>query len=311
LAPILYFLRVPFTRKDVILVSFSRDGLRWTPGVTAIGWLPSEDMVFQPCVVDFGSYYRMYYRGTNERDQIVSATSRDGVKWTRERGVRLKTKGGRDNFPFVLRHGKAWRMYWARSTDGTRYEIRLAESADGKEWRDKCVALERAKGEVYVAAPRVFPAKGGWRMYFDSFDGKTNRVLSAFSRDGVKWRREAGARIEPGGVFDSVFAGHAWLFPDGKRLYYAGDNAPGVNLASVFSGKSRFRILSCVLRGGKWVKEAGARIEPGQGKACDGVFSPCVIRLRDGRLALYYTGYWGDYLLKPFNRLGFALGQLF
>lgn len=76
--------------------------------------------------------------------------------------------------------------------------------------------------------PCVVKAEGGWRLYFRS--GKQpaigNQVFSAFSEDLKDWVLEEGARISPGGKWDTHGVGFPFVYYDTTEkiwhMYYGG-----------------------------------------------------------------------------------------
>jgi hypothetical protein len=105
------------------------------------------------------------------------------------------------------------------------------ESGDGVEWGYGGVAVTSpfsGGGFRLANNPSVVAlGDGSWRMYFRTGERLVvgNAVHSAVSPDLVSWQHEDGARIAPGGRWDSHGAGfpHVWRDDDGGwRMHYAG-----------------------------------------------------------------------------------------
>jgi hypothetical protein len=82
-------------------------------------------------------------------------------------------------------------------------------------------ALQLANNPAVVALDG-----GGWRMYFRTGEQPAlgNSIRSARSDDGLSWQHEEGARIAPGGRWDTHGVGfpHVWGEDGGWRMLYAG-----------------------------------------------------------------------------------------
>ena len=137
------------------------------------------------------------------KDRILSATSEDGLYWRKESGARIDVR--RDPpFDDQMVYGchvraeaiNSYRTFYQASTmvDGVwQSKIRTARSEDGKNWRDVqdtgisagCHSLSARR----VQSPHLVTAEGNSLMFFAGTgeDGVT-RILSAVSRDGLRWK---------------------------------------------------------------------------------------------------------------------------
>jgi len=143
-------------------------------------------------------------------------------------------------------------------------------------------------------------------MYYDCSDDVINyNICSAVSADGLVWTVEEGLRLEhgPPGSPDSQYANDAVVveISGGLRMYYHG-----------FDNNSS-RILSALSTDGlNWVKEPGARIDPGPAGSPDqlGASHFDIVELPDGRLRMYYAGgqteVFGDSILSAISTDGFT-----
>ena len=142
-----------------------------------------------PCVIKDGPLYKMWYTGwggevenagngkqTQINFRIGYATSKDAIHWTKVKGaagagsvVGLGAKGK----PGVVRAPFAASF---RSPQG----IPLYNSND--DWRS-------------AGKPSVLKESSRYRMWYEGFDGRTWRILYAFSTDGIKWTK-TGPQLE-------------------------------------------------------------------------------------------------------------------
>ncbi len=315
---VLLFLRAPFTRRDRIMFRDSKDGLDWSVPSLCIDadMFSRDDMAYHPCVIPLETGgWRMYHRGGRAEDRVVSAVSNDGAAFTPEPGVRVRGSGkhSRARFPYlVVRRGRYW-LYYSSSYDGLNYDIHAAVSRDGTDFEPRGAVLFHGDSfdSVSASASWILPVKGGFRMYYNGYDGSRYVIATAFSKDGLRWRKE-GPCLEPGGPNDLRSAANPCVVrSQGRwRMYYAGDNVVGVNLDNCLRGRSRQVILSAVSSDGlRWKKEPGIRVGTDRHYATDGVLSPFVLRTPEG-WRMYYTAYWGSFLLKPFVLLAYGVKHL-
>ena len=102
----------------------------------------------------------------------------------------------------------------AVSTDGLNWTIEPGVRLDVGGLHDSCMAYY----------PEVVAMPGGWRIYYRA-GGYDSIIASAFSRDGISWEEEPGARIGQGGE-DGLRKADGpeviELGPADWRMYYAG-----------------------------------------------------------------------------------------
>jgi len=238
-----------------------------------------------------GGGYRIYVGAMGDHS-IVSFASRDGVTWTQERGVRVRNAA----FPdvVVLANGDV-RMYFQRelviqsalSRDGgltfaDERGVRVPKGFYGTDDRDNV-----------AASTTVLLPDGTWRMYYRGtredpafFNGGKMVILSATSRDGLTWTREAGVRIDPGDIADagapatqrSIDGPNAQVLPDGRiKLYFwVVEGCQGICMAVSADGLT-FGPVEQVMA----IDDTPARQQPGD---------PSVLALPNGEAYLYYGG---------------------
>jgi len=211
----------------------------------------------------------------NATSRILSASSRDGVTWTPDDGVRLTPRqGAAGEFRVVSSEvvpdrgdPARLRMYF-ESCPGTQAApnaIRSAVSADaGMTWAVEPGSRLAAAGGNFMAPRLVFLEDGRCRLYCCE---RHVGIVSAVSSDGISFTREPGVRVAQEGPFDRVaaFACDVVRLPDGSAtryaMYYAGYGTP-----------DRAHILRAESDDGlEWRKVAEPVVAPGPPGACDAV----------------------------------------
>jgi hypothetical protein len=201
----------------------------------------------------------------NSTTRILSAVSQDGFSWTPEPGVRLSAEaGGAGEFRVVssevvpVGDGRQMRMYYecCRGTHSEPNTIRSAVSEDGLTWRaEPGVRLGSVAGNY--ASPRILILDDGRVRLYCLERGRG--IVSALSKDdGLTFEQEAGVRIAPGGVHDTLvaFAPEILVVENqGYLMYYAG-----------YSTSSRAQILRASSDDGlQWRKHSEPALLPGPG----------------------------------------------
>ena len=157
------------------LSAISSDGLSWTVESGKRLSLSSDGE--DKAAIDMGtvdtfdgSTYRMYYGGAKTSSnpipyKILSATSADGLDFTRELGVRFTSDTGRATHPHVFKHGSKYIMYY--STNNIVYK---ATSDNALTWTEI--------GSTGVAGNDPFVmqlSNGNWRMFYGTYDATTGK----------------------------------------------------------------------------------------------------------------------------------------
>jgi hypothetical protein len=151
------------------------------------------------------------------------------------------------SYPWVLREGPVWRMWygsnltWGPKESDLRHVLKCAESADGVHWeRPGRVVLDLEGPDEYaLCRPCVLRTAEGYRMWF-CHRGPAYRIGYAESTDGLAWRRRpAGIEVSPSGWDSDMLAypcviehaGRSWLLYNGN-----GFGREGFGLAVSSSG---------------------------------------------------------------------------
>lgn len=196
--------------EGAILSATSTDGLTWTPedGVRLRHGRPraldSDGLIHLNVVSLPGGGYRMYYDAVGPGDVnwrgIVSATSADGLTWTKDDGVRIKA--GRDPIefagmvwsPFAETYAGGYKLYFCVETDPDiakrRAGIYVATSSDGLKFtvRGRVLGMDpdvtryrQVEGGMrgMPQDPFVIPVTGGKRLfYWQARDGTFSAFLA-------------------------------------------------------------------------------------------------------------------------------------
>ncbi|MDD2666790.1 MAG: hypothetical protein PHD13_05485 [Methanocellales archaeon] len=251
--------RMYYNNPDGIFSAISEDGINFTkePGVRLTGTNIPGDPEWQAhgaTVIELDDgFYRMYYIGATGEGgpghaihRIYSAISPDGLNFTRE-GIRIESEGTIDNgwasVPEIVRtfDGRYHLYYCSIGAES----IASAISDDGLNFtREYGPGLGNGTG-VYGADPAVCKLPDGtYWMFFTSPGGPMppwnlkEGIYSARSTDGVNFTKDAGVRVSPGGVYDSVntYDPTVISLSDGRfRIYYGGASEEGVVTLSAVS----------------------------------------------------------------------------
>ncbi|MAF11497.1 hypothetical protein CMK11_13690 [Candidatus Poribacteria bacterium] len=234
--------RPQHSRMTHIGYATSADGARWEKrGVVLApddrGW--DSHQVMAASVLQRGARYEMWYSANaapKDSMGIGRATSRDGVRWTRDYAnpvIRHRAAGNRQHPELgsvTFADGRYHMWYHATRATGERV-VRYATSGDGSRWTEAGVALTPGEpGEWDASALRdaeVVRVGDRWEMWYWGAGQRSSGIGRATSRDGLVWHRDvANPRLTAG------VPGH-WTYPtvqqpsalyDGRqlRLWYVG-----------------------------------------------------------------------------------------
>jgi len=197
----MYFEGQPHAGPSSIMSAYSDDGLTWEPE-ESIRFGDADTYLGSPrCVyteTDAELAYRLYFHsfpelpgtGSPTGKTIVSATSRDGLSFTRELGVRIAQESKFETAtvyaPEVLRLADGtYRMYYAGWSDGPLHgRILGAISPDGLTWTkdpEPSVVFGGRWDKVKCSEPCVMRLPDGrYRMFYEANDEfGVWRILSA------------------------------------------------------------------------------------------------------------------------------------
>jgi hypothetical protein len=159
------------------------------------------------------------------RDKISFATSADLLNWEDSNQILAQHASVPDA---IDKDGVIYIYFVDVSQDGKPEQIGLIKSADqGRTWSEKVNITIQGQGDKVAVDPAPFLLSDGRiRLYFfDIADtrvpGRSGKIYSALSDDGVSFVLEQGIRLErQAGLFDPDVT---WV--DGNWFMYVGDGA--------------------------------------------------------------------------------------
>jgi hypothetical protein len=225
--------------------------------------------------------WRMYYA---VEEGIVSAISPDGLKWSKDEGVRVKPNKNDKNQRLVdsptiikLKDGGFRMIYEGSDLAQKNFVILSAVSTDGAAWKkEKGVRLTDTNqyDQKIAAAPDVVkPPDGSWHMYYS--DGDTIK-LAISDDEGRTWRKRDVSGLPNASLDPSVV-----VMPDGVfRMYFV-------------KSASEDRLTDAVIQSARsvdgydWEMEKGTRVAADKGAVM--VLDPDVVIVSLGKMRMYYT----------------------
>lgn len=211
--------------------------------------------VMPSCIVEHGGVLFLFYIGWNQgvtvpyRNAIGLAASDDGgVSFRRVFEGPVIDRSQLEPYftasPFVIFENGLWRAWYASATrfrliDGSAepvYQVKYAESDDGRAWRrPNVVCLEYSFDGEANARPSIIVENGVYRMWY-CFRGSVGyrtdkaqayRIGYAESLDGVRWQRmddRVGIERSDSG-WDSVMMAYPFVYEHRgiKHMLYCGN----------------------------------------------------------------------------------------
>lgn len=209
----LYFMDAS-ERPDKMSVAVSADGGRtWDKKTVVIANRQTQGQAVDPNVIVLpDGTFRMFYLGTfgppnpnqTQESRICSATSKDGVNFTEEPGVRF-SKSGMITDPDVVKTVDGWRMFVSNGMTNLS-----TTSQDGQTFVES-----GAPAATDGAVSKTVATKSGWRMFRCSRGG----IVSQATTDFVSWTQE-GVRLAA--VSGQMFCDPSVItLPDGTyKMFY-------------------------------------------------------------------------------------------
>jgi predicted GH43/DUF377 family glycosyl hydrolase len=158
----------------------------------------------------------------------------------------------------------------------------MATSSDGRLWEPLGTFMQREEADAVGAThPCLVVTSERWWLFYSGYDGSENgrraSILAAVSDSGASWDR-LGPVLEPDR--DEIAVLEPWVVMSKRRfsLFYVSDDGRRTSIQMATSADG----LSWDRRG---------TTLPGSGDDVDTLEerSPCVLRLRDGTLRLWFT----------------------
>ena len=213
-------------------------------GLGALGCF-DDNGVTPSWIVDHAAKKYLYYIGWKPRSTTrmslvagLAVSTDGGTTFTRASRAPIMRLTNEEPFsiltaPCVLKENGLWRMWYVSGVewvnpDLPRYNIKYAESDDGKLWkREGHVCIDFKEGENALARPCVLKENSIYKMWY-SYKGDNYRIGYAESPDGLQWERmdeNVGIDVSESG-WDSDMIEYAFVFEHKQRKYmlYNGNN---------------------------------------------------------------------------------------
>ena len=213
-----------------------------------------DNGVTPSCLLEINGSLHLYYIGWNPGSTVrvhlfggLAISNDQGKSFSRWSRAPIIERSIVDPFlntaPWVVHYEDSFRMYYVSGTewvdkDSPKYNIKFAESNDGKSWiREGRVCINFAdEDETALARPYVIFDEGVWKMWF-SYKRGNYLIGYAESEDGVNWKRkdtEVNIGLSKAG-FDSQMLEYAAVIKhqDSYFMFYNGNNYgfDGIGLA--------------------------------------------------------------------------------
>ncbi len=181
----------------------SANGITWT-GHTMVVDIGDEGTydtatIYSPYVIkESASSYKMWYAGYDSSTyRIIYCTSTNGTTWTGHTMVLERdTEGTYDTGTIydtsIIKESDTSYKMWYTGGDGTNYRIMYATSANGTNWTNHEMIVDKNVEGTYDSTNAHQPyvikeSDTSYKMWYAGSDGSNNRILYASSRDGRHW----------------------------------------------------------------------------------------------------------------------------
>jgi predicted GH43/DUF377 family glycosyl hydrolase len=254
---------------------------------------PDSLRALRPWVLEeAGDTLRMWYSGHDgTTGRILAAVRRPGGAWERL-GVAIDAgfAGDSDRYgvesPSVVHTLGGYLMAYA-GFDGEATRLHMATSDDGQHWTTQGTIMQRGPDEAVGAShPCLLATEAGWWLFFCGYDGSQDSrhaaILAAVSPTGASWDR-VGTILEP--VAGELAVSHPCVIEIARTFYmfYASDDGGTGSVAVATSAD-----------GLSWNRHGTVLAASDDGAEQGGVYSPCVVRLHDGSLRMWYAALAGS-----------------
>jgi predicted GH43/DUF377 family glycosyl hydrolase len=272
--------------RTLVGVEWKREGqVLPTPGKTD----PDTVRASAPWVIEAeNALLRMWYTGHDGfSSRIVEAVKRPDQPWTRvgvaiEPGLSGETDAYGVESPSVVPVPGGYLMAYGGS-DGYNTRLHIATSRDGQSWDAQGTVMHRgAEDAVEATDPCLLVTGSQWWLFYSGYAGSQDAsrasILAATSVSGASWDR-IGAVLHSSA--DKAVVSHPCVIDISRTYYmfYEHDDGFGSAIAMATSRD-----------GASWEPRGVTLTASGAGPDGLSVHSPCVVRLRDGTVRMYYGG---------------------
>lgn len=231
---------------------------------------------------------RMWYSGHDGTTwRILESVQRKGQGW-RRLGVAIDAgfSGRSDEYgvqsPCVVKTPGGYLMAYG-GLDGEATRLHMATSPDGHVWVPQGTFIQRGSEDTLGASHPCLLVQGErWWLFFSGYDGSENGrravVLAAVSSSGASWDR-IGTVLEP--ADGELATSHPCVLEISGTFYmfYGSDDGQRVSIA-----------LATSADGMAWDRRGTTLAPAEEGPDSLSVHTPCVVRLNDGSLRMWYSG---------------------
>ena len=231
---------------------------------------------------------RMWYTGSDgTTSTILTAVRSPGGSWERlGTAIGAGFAGDSDSYgaesPCVVKTPGGYLMVYG-GFDGELSRLHMATSEDSNRWDTQGTIMQRGPEDAGGANhPCLLTTGERWWLFYTGYPeegaGRRSVLVAAVSQTGASWDR-VGAILEP--EPGEVAVSHPCALEFSRTIYafYASDVGRSIRIAMATSSD-----------GLSWDRR-GTVLEPsGQGADGSSVHTPCVVRLRDGSVGMWYAG---------------------
>lgn len=249
---------------------------------------PDSLRAWQPWVLeeDDGTL-RMWYSGHDgSTARILEAARAPGQAWRRlgvviDAGLAGESDAYGVESPCVIRVPGGYLMAYGGS-DGDCTALHMATSADGHQWTGHGTIMQRGQEDSLAATHPCLVVTGErWWLFYSgyngSYEGRRASVMVAVSPSGASWDR-LGAVVEP--EAEELAVSHPCVVEIAHRfqMFFASEHDERVSIA-----------LATSRDGVAWERRGVVLSASEEQPEALAVSTPCVLRLRDGSIHMWYA----------------------
>jgi predicted GH43/DUF377 family glycosyl hydrolase len=249
---------------------------------------PDRVRAWQPWVLedDDGTLHMWYSGHDGSTGRILEATRAPGQPWQRlgvviDAGFAGESDAYGVESPCVIRVPGGYLMAYGGS-DGECTTLHMATSADGRGWTGHGTIMQRGQEDALEAThPCLLVSGERWSLFYSGYSGSSQgrraSVLVAVSRSGASWDR-LGVVLEP--EAGELAVSHPCVVEIAHRfqMFFASEQDERVSIA-----------LATSRDGVAWERRGIVLSASDEEPEALAVSSPCVARLRDGSLHMWYA----------------------
>lgn len=231
---------------------------------------------------------RMWYAGSDgTTSRILAAERLPGGAWERQgTAVDAGSAGDTDSYgaesPCVVKTPGGYLMVYG-GFDGEVSRLHMATSRGARLWEAQGTIMQRGPEDAGGANhPCLLLTGERWWLFYTAFpeerDDQRSQVVAAVSQNGASWDR-VGPVMEP--EQGEIAVSHPCAIEVARtiELFYV----------SSIGGSTRIA-LATSSDGVAWDRRGTVFGPAGDGPDGAGVHTPCVVRLRDGTVRMWYAG---------------------